>query len=132
MDLWAASLLKHGDHPPYANVKDMLCSIDATVVGGTVKWEHFTVGYTGEVDNTSPGWMRDQHEVWFRDPRLVLQEMLANPDFDSEFEYVPVREFVGGIERRYTDYMTGDAVWRHAVSLITSVFFTCLHTLLLN
>lgn len=41
--------------------------------------------------------MRNEYGVWFRNPRPVLQEMLANPDFDGKFGYAPVREFAGGL-----------------------------------
>lgn len=114
MDLWLASLLKYGGLAPFENVKHMFETIDSTALGG-VAWESFTVGYTGEVTENSPSWVHDSYEVWYRNPQTVVREMLANPDFNGEFLYSPVREFVGGDKRRYTDYLTGNWAWREAV-----------------
>jgi hypothetical protein len=46
LDLWAASLLKHGDEPPFTSHEDLYDSIDATPLGD-VPWEGFSVRYNG-------------------------------------------------------------------------------------
>lgn len=122
MDLWAASLHIYNDSPPFTSADDMLSVIDSTDIGG-VPWDCFQVGYTGTIDGNSPSWVHDKYEVWFRDPRQVIHEMLANPEFAAGFSYAPVRDFVNGIERQYSDYMTGNAAWRHAVRVL--IFGIC-------
>ncbi|KZT06186.1 uncharacterized protein LAESUDRAFT_737161 [Laetiporus sulphureus 93-53] len=50
-NLWAASLVKHGDHSPFMNVTDLYHAIDMTALGD-VKWESFTMSYQGEQPNS--------------------------------------------------------------------------------
>ncbi|KAE9385392.1 hypothetical protein BT96DRAFT_960753 [Gymnopus androsaceus JB14] len=53
------------------------------------KAEIFTVKYNGELpeDQSSvPTWKLQGYEVWFRDPLKILEQMLANPSFKSEFD----------------------------------------------
>ncbi|OBZ77541.1 hypothetical protein A0H81_01910 [Grifola frondosa] len=113
MDLWTATLLKYNDYGPFANSKDLYRTIDSTRLGD-VKWESFELSYSGEVpDHNVPRWMTGRYDVWFRNPRTVVQNMLANPDFDGEINYGPFREFVDG-ERRLKDFMSGDWAWKQA------------------
>ncbi|OBZ65943.1 hypothetical protein A0H81_14158 [Grifola frondosa] len=90
LNLWAASVLKYGDQAPFANVEDLYRTIDSTILGD-VKWESFKMKYSGDLpDGDVPSWMKQTHEVWFRDPHVVVQQMLANPDFNGEMDYAPV------------------------------------------
>ncbi|GBE78451.1 hypothetical protein SCP_0113400 [Sparassis crispa] len=92
LDLWAATLLRHNDEPPFANAKDM---------------------YREVPQHDVPPWMQATYDVWFRDPHTVAQNMLANPDFDGEMDYGPLREF-DGEERRLKNFMGGDWAWKQA------------------
>ncbi|OBZ65559.1 hypothetical protein A0H81_14416 [Grifola frondosa] len=113
MDLWEATLLKHQDHAPFASHKDLYDTIDSTRLGD-VKWDSFELSYADELpERDVPKWMTSKYDVWFRDPRAVVQNMLANPDFNGEIEFGPVREYVDG-ERRLKDFMSGDWAWRQA------------------
>ncbi|KAG1775762.1 hypothetical protein EV702DRAFT_953773, partial [Suillus placidus] len=47
LDLWAASLLKHDDQPPFADNKDLHKTIDNIPIGG-VNWQSFKIQYSGE------------------------------------------------------------------------------------
>lgn len=62
-----------------------------------------------------PPWMSADYDVWYRDPRLVAQNMLSNPDFDSEIDYQPYKEYVSGDNRRYSNLFSGDWAWNQAV-----------------
>jgi len=33
--------------------------------------------------------MENEYEIWFRDPRLLFKNMLANHDFNGSFDYGP-------------------------------------------
>ncbi|KAH9944801.1 hypothetical protein B0H21DRAFT_862719 [Amylocystis lapponica] len=114
LDLWAASLLPHGDTPPFANHDDLHNIIDSTILGD-VPWSSFAVSYTGDVpQQDAPPWMSAEYEVWYRDPREVARIMLQNPDFDGEIDWTPYRESTDDHGRRYQDFMSGDWVWKHA------------------
>ncbi|OBZ74460.1 hypothetical protein A0H81_05119 [Grifola frondosa] len=117
MDLWEATLLKHQDHAPFVSHKDLYDTIDSTRLGD-VKWDSFELSYADELpERDVPKWMTSKYDIWFRDPRAVVQNMLANPDFNGEIEFGPVREYVDG-ERRLKDFMSGDWAWRQADAIV--------------
>ncbi|KAJ6610863.1 hypothetical protein B0H10DRAFT_2290441 [Mycena sp. CBHHK59/15] len=99
--------------PPFADHEDLYNTIDATDLGH-VPWESFTVRYNRPID---PGditpWKTQEYIVHFRDPRLVLHQQLANPDFKSEMDFAPKQVFVDG-RREYEDFMSGNWTWRQA------------------
>ncbi|KAG1759770.1 hypothetical protein EDD22DRAFT_955544 [Suillus occidentalis] len=113
--LWASTLLKHGDTPPFADHRDLYATIDAIPLG-EVKWESFSCLYTGEKPEGSyPPWMDGTFDVWYRDPHQVVQNMLANPDFAHEMDFRPYREFSTlGEECHYRDFMSADWAWDQA------------------
>ncbi|KAG1830978.1 hypothetical protein DFJ58DRAFT_719599 [Suillus subalutaceus] len=115
LDLWAATLLKHNDKPPFADCRDLHKTIDSTPVGD-VKWQSFRVQYTGEKpEHNVPLWMGQSHNVWYRDPHEVVQNMLANPDYAMEMAYQPYSEFsTDNDERQWQDFMSGDWAWNQA------------------
>jgi hypothetical protein len=48
LDLWAMTLLKYNDAPPFANHSDLYNTIDLTPLGD-IPWQHFSLQYNGEV-----------------------------------------------------------------------------------
>ena len=118
-DLWAATLLKHNDFPPFADHRDLYAAIDSIPLGD-VKWEAFSCMYTGEKpDGDYPSWMDGSYDVWYRDPRQVVCNMLANPAYSAEMDYRPYREYsTNGDERQWRDFMSGDWAWDQAVHTI--------------
>ncbi|KIJ62072.1 hypothetical protein HYDPIDRAFT_95108 [Hydnomerulius pinastri MD-312] len=115
LDLWAATLLKHGDKPPFAHHRHLHQTIDNTPLG-EIKWQKFSVHYTGEVPAMNPPpWMQESYEVWFRNPRAVTERILGNPSFASEMDYRPFREYsTEGDTRQFQDFMSGDWAWDQA------------------
>ncbi|KAG1775478.1 hypothetical protein EV702DRAFT_1180272 [Suillus placidus] len=121
LDLWAASLLKHDDQPPFADHKDLHKTINNIPIGG-VNWQSFKIQYSGEKPAAPdvPPWMNQQFDVWYRDPREVTWNILANPDYVNEFDYRPFREYsLDKDERRYQDFMSGDWAWQQADIIAT-------------
>jgi hypothetical protein len=116
LDLWAATLLKSGDKPPFADCRDLYKTIDSTPIGD-VKWESFSVQYTGEKPQcNTPPWMVESYNVWYRNPHEVIRNMLANPDYATEMDYRPYREYsTDDDERQWQDFMSGDWAWNQAV-----------------
>ncbi|KAG2047836.1 hypothetical protein BDR06DRAFT_985034 [Suillus hirtellus] len=97
LDLWATTLIKHNDAPPFANHRDMYTTIDATPLGDT-PWKSFTVCYNGAKPKQDIlPWMDEQYDAWYRDPLEMTCSILANCAFDGGIEYSP-----------YCDYTTED------------------------
>ncbi|KAG1876889.1 hypothetical protein C8R48DRAFT_745427 [Suillus tomentosus] len=62
LNLWAATLIKHNDAPPFANHRDMYATIDATPLGDT-PWKSFTLCYNGaKPEQDVPLWMDGQYD----------------------------------------------------------------------
>ncbi|KAF8872520.1 hypothetical protein CPB84DRAFT_1854424 [Gymnopilus junonius] len=102
--------------PPAAKHIQIYEKIDAVLVGD-VAWSSFTVKYNGPTtlgdDGKPPVWMTQDHEVWFRDPLLLLEGMIANPDFNGEIDFGPKIVTKDG-KRRYKNVMSGKWAWDQA------------------
>ncbi|KAG2107312.1 uncharacterized protein F5147DRAFT_746079 [Suillus discolor] len=114
LDLWTASLIKHNDAPPFTGHHDLYNTIDATPLGD-IPWETFTMSYNGAKSlHDIPPWMDATYDVWFRDPRLLLHDMLGNPDFDGQMEYVPHRDYSTEDTRCFKNFFSSDWAWDQA------------------
>jgi hypothetical protein len=116
MELWAASNVAIGGSSPFRNARDMYQTIDRSALGD-VPWDSFKLRYRGEVDSQSPTWMTAEHTVWFRDPHIVVQNLLANADFMGETNLAPHRDYDASGGRQYSDFMSGDWAWDQAVRI---------------
>lgn len=116
LDLWASTLTKHNNRPPFTDYHDLYKTIDNIPVGD-VKWQPFSTQYAGERPDVAPPWMDPTFNVWYRDPHQVVQNMLGNPNYTQEFDYCPYREFsTDGNVRQWKDFMSGDWAWDQAIS----------------
>lgn len=113
LKLWAK-----GGESPFVDHADVYNTIDAIPMGG-VPWQDFTVSYNGPRPETNvPPWMEQTYEVYFRDPRQLFLNMLANPIFADNFDYTPKQTFNTEGSRQYENFMSGDWAWNQAVSLL--------------
>ncbi|KAI9452139.1 hypothetical protein BJY52DRAFT_1205778 [Lactarius psammicola] len=118
LTLWAASLAIHNDKPPFANAAQMYNTINSSPLGG-IPWESFSLQYNGvHPERDVPSWMEADYDVWFQNPRTLVHNMLSNPDFESDFDYVPFQEHTADGIHRFCDFMSGNWAWRQA-DLIT-------------
>ncbi|KAF8133246.1 hypothetical protein EV363DRAFT_1397483 [Boletus edulis] len=115
LDLWAASLYPHGAEPPFKDHRHPHKVIDATVAGD-VKWQCFSVNYTGEIPTKNPpDWMLNKYDVWFHDPHQVVHKILGNPSFANEMDLSPFEEYSTDDQtQQYKDFMSGDWAWEQA------------------
>ena len=94
--LLRACLLNHGvllnDINIFKQNTDLLVTINSTPVGD-VPWQGFTLSYNGPCPLNAPEWMTTTHDVWYCDPLQLVHNLLANWDFDNEFDYMPFWEF---------------------------------------
>ncbi|KAH9040822.1 hypothetical protein EDB84DRAFT_1587510 [Lactarius hengduanensis] len=97
-----------------------MLAIDELTVGD-VPWQSFTVNYDGElsddVDGAQPKWMSDVHEVFYRDPHLIVRGMLTNPDYEGGMDFGPYRAFDKDGTRVYEHMMSGDWAWEQATKI---------------
>lgn len=120
LDIWAS---KHDGNTPFANHKDMYSRIDSIKLGDA-PWNCFTVSYTGQKPNADnpdaevPPWMDAEYEVWYRDPKAVLEQQIGNPELKDHIHYAPFQEFGADGERRWQDLMSANWAWSQAVRKI--------------
>jgi hypothetical protein len=128
MDLWHSSFIQCGIEDggaPFVNHSDLYNTIDSTPLGD-VPWRTFSLSYDGQLpDDNVPTWMMDKFDVWFRDPHLIVTNILGNPDFASEFDFIPFRKFDTDGKQVWCDFMSGSWAWTQAVSY-TDFFALCL------
>ena len=115
--LWAESLARHGEGPPFSSASEMYKTIDSTPLGD-VAWESFSLQYSGAqpTGGNAPSWMTETHDIWFRNPRKLIHNIISNPDFESGFDYMPYQECTIDGVHRFGDLMSGNWAWRQAVS----------------
>jgi hypothetical protein len=115
LNLWAASLAVHGDAPPFSSHTEMYNTIDSTPLGD-VPWQTFSLQYNGDQpEDEVPSWMTAEYDVWFRDPRTLVHNLISNPDFKDEFDYAPLQEYDTNGAHRFQNFMSGDWCWKQAV-----------------
>jgi hypothetical protein len=116
LDLWAATLVKYDDTPPFSSSSDLYSTIDSIHLGD-IPWQSFSMKYSEDPDHAPvPQWMTAEYEVWFRDPHLVIKDMIGNPDYIGGFDMAPIQVFDGNGDRKYENFMSGDWAWEEAVS----------------
>jgi hypothetical protein len=116
LSIWSATLAPHGDVPPITDYNDLYAQIDSIDLG-PLPWKLWTGGYQGRrpENSASPRWMDEQYQLWFRDPRKIVHGILANPDFKTNIDHAPYRDFRDR-KHRYCDFMSGDWAWNQCVS----------------
>lgn len=104
--------------PPIVENREVLYALIDSIQDGNVPWDSFTIRYGGErpEDGPVPPWMDQDHEVWFRDVRTVIESMIGNPELAGMMDFAPKRIFRDG-KRQYKDLMSGNWAWTQAVSL---------------
>jgi len=117
LELWAESLAEYGGKPPFESHKDLYNTIDAIPIG-SVPWQSHTFTYEGQKPPTNaPKWMTSEYQIFYRDPRKLFMDMLANPEFAKDIDYAPLRQYNDNGTRQYENFMSGDWAWTQAVSL---------------
>ena len=124
LDLWSATLVPHNDTAPFTDHKHIHSTIDAIKLD-SVPWRSYTARYNGirPEDGPAPEWMDADYHLWYRDPRKVIHNILANPDLVDGIDYVPYNEFEND-KRRYCDFMSGNWAWEQCVCIFLLLMLT--------
>ena len=88
LQIWARTLPPDCD-PPFANAQDLYATIDATTLGD-IPWKSFSVSFPqADEENVGSPWKLKSYDVWFRDPRQMLEMQLGRRDFAGEMDFAP-------------------------------------------
>ncbi|KAG2047655.1 hypothetical protein BDR06DRAFT_985095 [Suillus hirtellus] len=106
LDLWATTLIKHNDAPPFANHRDMYATINATPLSNT-PWKSFTLCYNrAKPEQDILPWMDGQYDVWYRDPLEMMCSILANCAFDGGIDDKTVVSVTTGQTKYHPLYLS--------------------------
>ncbi len=114
MELWNLSMLDHDALGPFQNHDEMYKAINEIQLG-SAPWKCFVCPPEPDLPPSAPDWQRQSYQVWYRDPTVVITNMLANPDFAKEFEMTPYVHLGPDGKRRWSEFMSGNFSWQHAV-----------------
>lgn len=116
--------LQATNHLLFEDTDEVHQAID-DIAEGEAPWREFTIRYTGEVNDSSPPWMRTEYTVHCRDALKVVENMAASEDFKNSWNYRPYREFIASRERRWSNLMSGHWAWKQAVCFYTCSVLPC-------
>ncbi|KAI6008446.1 hypothetical protein EDC04DRAFT_2871491 [Pisolithus marmoratus] len=107
--------LVHGQ-PICKDSPEIYKTIDSTPLGD-VQWESFCMSYTSEQPAEDvPAWMNDMYDIWFWDPKEVVHNMLAWPNFPDDMDYQPFQEYESATDKQqWEDFLSGGWAWKHVV-----------------
>ncbi|KAF8509710.1 hypothetical protein BU17DRAFT_77813 [Hysterangium stoloniferum] len=115
MKIWEMHGDEHGEESTFLNHNNLYKTIDTTTIGD-VPWQSFITTYDDEILQMGEvhSWMTAKHTVWFRNPCLLVHNILSNPDFKDTIDTSPYQEHDTNGNHRYHDFMSGNWAWRHA------------------
>ena len=117
LEIWAQSVHEFDTSAPFKSHEDLHTTIDSSILGD-VPWQCMVTQVPEDADQGMPSWMRTSYEVWYRDPEVMVSNMLSNPDFDGQFDMCPYIELGANGKRRWSNVMSGNIAWRRSVSRI--------------
>jgi len=117
LDLLKAATIKgNGDIKfPWLSMKQMYETIDQ-IQAGPAPFCSYWFKYNGPMLPTPLKWMMQEYELYARDPRLVLQQQLATPEFSNKFDPIPYHRFNSTGDRVFSNLMSSDWAWDQAVT----------------
>lgn len=116
MQIWAT--LHPNEGGPFASHDDLYKKIDS-IKDGDAPWQSYTMNHSdmhNTTNNDLPSWQTADYDLWFRDPRKILQDQLSNPKFKDGIDYAPKVVHNDNNERIWENFMSGNWAWKQCVS----------------
>ncbi|KAG1902266.1 uncharacterized protein F5891DRAFT_1186849 [Suillus fuscotomentosus] len=106
--------------PPFSSDRHVHHTID-TISSSAVPWQSLTLRHAAS-KNLPPGpsvtpWKHTEYEVWYRDPRKLVRNQLANPEFTDNIDYSARQVFGEQGQCVWSDFMTGNWAWNRSNTL---------------
>ena len=114
LELWAESVEELGASAPFHNHEELYSVIDSSPLGD-VPWQCMETLLPDDSDQ-APGWRHKTYEIWYRNPDIVVSNMLSNPDFDGQFDMCPYIDLDADGNRWWSNVMSANIAWRRCVS----------------
>ncbi|KAF5349441.1 hypothetical protein D9758_014607 [Tetrapyrgos nigripes] len=109
MDIW--SLFGSQCHPedddaasaPFHDYKDLFEDIDR-IQAGDAPWKCFQTVVDESLGSSAPEWQKTSYQVWYRDPDVVISQILSNPLLIHDFDPCPYIHLDPHGKRRWSDF----------------------------
>ena len=112
-----ATKFQHGESL-FKNHKDLCNTINAFKLG-EVPWKSTPLGYQAKIlDSQVPEWMTVKYELFYRNPRNVIRNMISDTTFKFVFDYIPYQDFDEDEDQQYGNLMSGDWAFHQAVCFV--------------
>jgi len=92
---------------------------------GDALWKCFKTSFDEPIEENAPNWKKQEYDVWYHDPEVVIRNMLANLDFAKEFDPAPYVELDAEGGWQQSDFMSGNFTWHQSVCWFLVVFIFC-------
>lgn len=118
LDIWCLDIRQRFDPAgsgPYDRHQELLNTIDS-IRHGSAPWHCFETVVDEDLPPDVPEWQKASYQVWYRDPDTVISNILSNRDFADDFDPAPYVHLGKDGKRRWSDFMSGNFSFRHAVS----------------
>ncbi|PBK73224.1 hypothetical protein ARMSODRAFT_987174 [Armillaria solidipes] len=117
MDLWALDLEKKcGSDAPFDNHEALYKAINEIRVS-SAPWKCFQTIVPEDLSRDAPDWQKQSYQMWFHDPDVVIQNILANPDFANKFDATPYIHLNSDGQCCWSDFMSGNFAWHHSTQI---------------
>ena len=104
------------DDPPFKTHSELYNTIN-TIRHGDSPWQSFAVKYSHDLPKDPPAWMTDEYDIWHRNPLVLLEHQIANPDFHGAIDYAPKVVTDKWGDREVCDLMSGQWAWDQCVRI---------------
>ena len=118
LEYWSLSAAKDDTSAPYDSCRTLYTTIDA-IQYGDAPWQcmsAFGAPLASDDDfEHAASWKTQEYNIWYRDPDVVIRNLLDNPDFASQFDTTPYIATDAQGRQRWKDVMSGHFAWRRSV-----------------
>ena len=115
-------------HTSYTDKRTLLAKIDA-LPSSVAQFESSNVTVIGDVCNDKGDLLREELEVFHRNPVECVADLLSTPTLRDSLHYAPSQVFVDDTctDRIYHDMWTADWWWETQVCPTNVMQSTCIH-----
>lgn len=118
INLWCLDIQQRFDlqsSGPFKNHEELLKTID-NIPSGSAPWQCLNTVVEENLSANAPEWQKVSYQVWYSNPDTVISNILANPDFENDFDTSPYVHLGKNGKRCLSDFMSANFAFRHAVS----------------
>ncbi|KAJ3999966.1 hypothetical protein F5050DRAFT_1563996 [Lentinula boryana] len=118
MDLWYLDIKTRfkGESAPFTNHQELLEMIDS-VQDGSAPWQCLETEIDKNITPDAPEWQKTSYQVWYRNPDIVISNILSNPQFSSTFDYASYIHIGKDGKRRWSDMMSGNFAYGQSTKI---------------